>query len=142
MLSEAYQFLTGALTAQERFEEALRAGIDSLDLAITSESPDDIAGAWRALGALASKTGDLVEVSDGPGAGVYQADDLFGKSLEVSEEIDSDADRAKALTAWAIHDHQNGRFTVSSERWAQAKELLEELGATSTIRRAESILTE
>jgi class 3 adenylate cyclase/tetratricopeptide (TPR) repeat protein len=141
MLSEAYQFLTGALTAQERFEDALRAGSVSLDLAITSESPDDIAGAWRVLGTLASETGGVVEINDGLGAGVYEADDLFGRSLEVSEEIESDADRAKALTAWAIHDRQNGRFTASLERWAQAKELLEALGATSTIQRAESILS-
>jgi tetratricopeptide (TPR) repeat protein len=141
MLSEAYQFLTGALTAQERFEEALQAGSVSLDLAITSESPDDIAGAWRVLGTLASETGGVVEISDGPGAGVYEADDLFGRSLEISEEIESDADRAKALTAWAIHDYHNGRSTASSERWAQAKELLEALGATSTIQRAEAMLS-
>jgi class 3 adenylate cyclase/tetratricopeptide (TPR) repeat protein len=142
MLSEAYQFLTGALTAQARFEEALDAGTTSLELAITSEAPDDIAGAWRVLGALGSATGTEVEVSGGSAAGVYQPDELFGKSLAVSEEIESDADRAKALIAWAIHDHRKGNISDSAERWAKAKELLEDLGARSTICRVERILNE
>ncbi len=142
MLSEAYQFLTTALVAQGRFEEALQVGTISLDLAITSEAPDDIAGAWRVLGTLASATDLAVEVSDGPAAGVYQANELFGKSLEVSEEVESDADRAKALMAWAIHDHRNGNHAESAERWARAKELLEDLGATRTIRRTEAVLAE
>ena len=142
MLSETHQSLTGALKAQGRFEEALQSGITALDLAITSESPDDIAGAWRVLGTLASMTGAGVEISEGPAAGFYSADALFSNSLEVAEEVESDADRAKALMAWAIHDHQNGNRVESTERWALAKELLEELGATRTIRRTESMLAE
>ena len=140
MLSEAYQFLTGALIGQDRFDEARQAGTVALDLAITSEAPDDIAGAWRVLGTLASKTGVAFDLIDGPGAGIYEADELFGKSLEVSEEVESDADRAKALMAWAIHDHQSGNFEASSNRWADAKELLGALGATSMIQRGDSIL--
>lgn len=140
MLSETYQFLSEALTAQGRYGEARETGITSLQLAVASEAPDDIAGAWRTLGILASNLGGTIEIPDGPDSGLYAAEDLFGKSLEISEDVESDADRAKALTAWAIHDHRIGNEDVSAGRWQRAKEILRELGAEEKIKWVESIL--
>jgi class 3 adenylate cyclase/predicted ATPase len=139
LLSETYQFLSESLAAQGRFDEAKEAGMISLDLAITSESPDDIAGAWRVLGKLASSLGAPLELPVGPG-GDYDAAALFAKSLEVSESVESDADRAKVLAAWAIHDLKRGNRDESARRWAEAREILTGLGADNEIERVEGML--
>jgi tetratricopeptide (TPR) repeat protein len=139
LLSETYQFLSESLAAQGRFEEAREAGVMSLDLAITSESPDDIAGAWRVLGNLASSLGEPLEIPVGP-VGIYDAAALFANSLEVSESVESDADKAKVLASWAIHELRRGNVDESARVWEQAREILVGLGADREIERVERIL--
>jgi class 3 adenylate cyclase/tetratricopeptide (TPR) repeat protein len=139
LLSETYQFLSESLAAQGRFDEAREAGVMSLDLAITSESPDDIAGAWRVLGNLASSLGEPLEIPVGP-VGIYDAAALFANSLEVSESVESDADKAKVLASWAIHDLRRGNVEESARVWEQAREILVGLGADREIERVEEML--
>jgi class 3 adenylate cyclase/tetratricopeptide (TPR) repeat protein len=139
LLSETYQFLSESLAAQGRFDEAREAGVLSLDLAITSESPDDIAGAWRVLGNLASSLGEPLEIPAGPMGG-YGATALFANSLEVAESVESDADKAKVLASWAVHDLRRGDEEESARRWEEAREILAGLGAEHAIERVEEIL--
>jgi class 3 adenylate cyclase/predicted ATPase len=139
LLSETYQFLSESLAAQGRFDEAREAGVMSLDLAITSESPDDIAGAWRVLGNLASSLGEPLEIPVGS-IGIYDAAALFANSLEVSESVESDADKAKVLASWAIHDLRRGNEDQSARVWEEAREILAGLGADREIERVEKIL--
>ena len=129
LLSETYQFLTTALTDQEKWVDALSAGQTSLALALEAGSPDHISGAWRALGSLASAQGGPLAISVGGEEGRHEAVALFGKSLEVARLVESDADIAKTLTSWALHDMKSGDVESCERNWAEAKKIFKDLGA-------------
>ncbi|REK23689.1 MAG: hypothetical protein DWQ40_02055 [Actinobacteria bacterium] len=139
LLSETRRLLGETLMAQGRFEEARLELGSSLDIALATGAHDHVAGAWRAWGEFASVTGGpaLVRV-DGEEAS-FEAADLFARSLEVAESVESAADQAKALAAWATHDIRIGNDESAVRRWAEAKKTLEELGADQEILRLESV---
>ena len=142
VLPETYRFLGGALLSQDRLDEALEAATTSLGLALDSEVPDLIGPAWRVLGQVASRMGGSIEVTSDGLKGPYTAEECFQNSLELADQIDSDDDRARTLTAWAIHDRSEGRTTESADRWDQARRLFQQLGAVSEIGRTERILVD
>jgi hypothetical protein len=72
--------------------------------------------------------------------GTYTAEELFARSLEVASDVDSDADRAKALVSWAMHDLRLGDRASCQTRWDEAKGILAGLGADLEIERVEQIL--
>jgi len=139
LLSETYQFLAGALLSQEEWDDAQAAAVTALELALKSEAPDHIAGAWRVLGILASRKGRSLDLDLEDGSFEMGPEQLFEKGLEVSRAVEADADIAKLLTAWAMHDFRNEDFESCSEHWAGAREILETLGADVAIERAEEI---
>jgi hypothetical protein len=91
------------------------------------------------LGNLASSLGEPLEIPVGP-VGIYDAAALFANSLEVSESVESDADKAKVLASWAIHELRRGNVDESARVWEQAREILVGLGADREIERVERIL--
>lgn len=129
LLSETYQFLADALTDQGKWVDAQSAGETSLALALEAGSPDHIAGAWRALGALASAQGRPLKLAVNEEIGDYEAEVLFEKSLEVAKSVESDADIAKTLTSWAFHDMRSGDVESCERNWSEAKEIYLALGA-------------
>ena len=140
LLSETYRFLARALHDQNLTDEAEGAALASLNLAVESGAPDHLAGAWRMLGSIASKAGRAVNVAIGEDTLTFTADQLFERSLEVARSMESDADAAKALAAWAIHDVANGNDGDGMVRWHEARDLLQGLGAQLEIERTEKIL--
>jgi hypothetical protein len=91
------------------------------------------------LGNLASSLGEPLEIPAGPMGG-YGATALFANSLEVAESVESDADKAKVLASWAVHDLRRGDEEESARRWEEAREILAGLGAEHAIERVEEIL--
>ncbi len=137
LLSETYQFLALSLLAQERWEESKEAGTSALELGIKSEAPDHMAGAWRVLGVLSSRSGAPVEIVADGTEQVLDASALFARALEVASAVDSDADIAKVLTAWALHDVRSGNYDAGAERWETARSILVLLGAEGAIKKIE-----
>ncbi len=141
LLSEANRFLAEALLDLGRTEESIDAAVAALDHALVSEAHDDIAGAWRILGVISSRTSRPIEFNLRGATEVYQPDDLFARSLEMASSVESESDIAKALAAWAVHDAGKGALEASEARWSTAKFKLLELGAESEVERIETLMT-
>ena len=140
LLSEANRFLARAMLILGEVEEALEAGHQALELAYSTEAHDDIAGGWRVLGVVSSVSGRPVSIKVESVAGQFSADELFARSVEIAESVESDSDVAKAKAEWALHAYRTGDIAAGDERWAVAREIYDGLGAQLEITRVEALL--
>jgi tetratricopeptide (TPR) repeat protein len=139
-LPETYQFLAEALLARGNSDGAEEMAVTALELALSSGAPDYISAAWRVLGSLASIRDSAIGIDVADVAGTYSADELFEKSLQVASDVESEADRAKALVSWAMHNLRVGDRASCQDRWEEAKAILAGLGAELEIARVEQVL--
>lgn len=136
-LSETYRFLAEALIAQFKVPEAVVAVQESMALAENSGSPELLAGAWRALGQVASVLGDTVNPTADSGEAV-DADECFTRSEAIYHENGMVGDRARTLREWARHAYRYGNEDRGWELWKQAKALFQRVGADREVVRMDN----
>ncbi|HEY5889754.1 MAG TPA: adenylate/guanylate cyclase domain-containing protein [Acidimicrobiia bacterium] len=140
LISETYRFLAEALMGRGVAAEAEEMAVAALNLALASGAPDHTSAAWRVLGSLASMRDAPIDLDVADATGTFTASELFEKSLQVASDVESEADRAKALVSWAMHDLKIGDRDSCQARWDEARAILAGLGAELEIDRVERIL--
>lgn len=127
--SETWSFLSEALLAQQRLDEAEAAAQQALELVGLTEEKEHTGTAWRALGQIASArlAAGLVAAHD--------PDHCFRTSQQIFEEIEAEAEVARTLRAWAAHARAQGDSTQGDALLQQARDRFTRLGLTEEIAR-------
>jgi tetratricopeptide (TPR) repeat protein len=130
-LSENFRFLAEALVGQGRLEEAMLAARRALDLGREIENQEHVAEAWRALGLVASRSGETLKY----GGREFDATACFAESLTVFTSIQMEAERARTLRDWARHELQRGDPERGQKLWREALEAFRRLRMTLELER-------
>jgi class 3 adenylate cyclase/predicted ATPase len=136
-LPNTYNYYAEALLGLGRFEEAAFAAQQGLAQSIEDGSPENIGGAWRALGLVASKTGTTIRIKDREtGQPVdYDARACFAKSEKIFAESEIKGERARTLREWARHEFKAGEQDQAEKMWEEAKDIFVKLGADMEVQR-------
>jgi predicted ATPase/DNA-binding SARP family transcriptional activator len=122
LLTETYRYLAEAYLGQGRIDEALVAARRALALARETEAQQYAGAAWRVLGKIATQLPGSVSIGDD----AYDASMCFASSVQIFTEAGMDAERARALWAWAQYEMGRDR-ALGEEMRHEAKVLFERL---------------
>jgi len=128
-----YVFLAEALLGQENCEAACEAAQTGLRLAQESNQPDVISAAYRVLGNCTTLRMRTVQ----PFPAEFHPETCYRESLHIAAGIDSEADRARTLKAWAAYEQAHGDPAKSAAMRAEALSLFKKLGMTLEVARLE-----
>lgn len=136
-LPNTYNYYAEALLGLDRFEEAAFAAQQGLAQSIEDGSPENIAGAWRALGLVAGKTGIAIEVKDREtGQSVeHDARACFANSEKIFREAEIHGERARTLREWARYEFNKDNKEEAARMWQEAQDIFAKLGAELEVRR-------
>jgi len=100
-------------------------------------SPENIGGAWRALGLVAGKTGKAIRIKEKEtGASVdYDARACFAKSEKIFAESEISGEQARTLREWARHELRMDNRDQAIKMWENAREIFAKLGADMEVQR-------
>ncbi len=140
-LPNTFNYYAEALLGLGKDQEAIYAAQQGLALGIEDGAPENIGGAWRALGIVAGKTGKAIRIKDKEtGQSIdYEARTLFVKSEKVYAEAEIDGERARTLREWARYEFKNGDKKQGKKLWKKARELFDKLGAQMEIERMKEL---
>jgi tetratricopeptide (TPR) repeat protein len=125
-LSEVYRFLAEALLGQGKTAEALDAARLALAWGLKTGNTEFIGGAWRALGLVASRLPEAVEVE----GATYTTAACFVESMRLFAEAGMDAERARVIRDWAEFEQSRGDSEHAAAMRREAREIFDRLGMT------------
>jgi class 3 adenylate cyclase/predicted ATPase len=136
-LSNTYNYYAEALLGRGQFENATFAAQQGLAQSIEDGSPENIGGAWRALGLVAGKTGKAIRIKEKEtGESVdYDAQACFAKSEKIFAESEINGERARTLREWAKYEFKMGNRDQATEMWQKARDIFAKLGADMEVQR-------
>ncbi|HET9590257.1 MAG TPA: adenylate/guanylate cyclase domain-containing protein [Anaerolineales bacterium] len=136
-LPNTYNYYAEALLGLGRVEEATFAAQQGLAQSIEDDSPENIGGAWRALGLIAGRSGKAIRIKDREtGQSVdYDARACFAKSEKIFAESEIHGERARTLREWARYEFRTGNQEQAVQMWQQARDIFEKLGADMEVER-------
>lgn len=142
-LSNTFNYYAEALLGLGRFEEAAFAARQGLSQSIEDGSPENIGGAWRALGLVTARTGETVTIKDrASGESMeYDARACFAKSQTIFAEAEIHGERARTLREWARYELKTGNQEQARQMWQEAREIYARLGADREVQRMENFST-
>ncbi|HET9905037.1 MAG TPA: adenylate/guanylate cyclase domain-containing protein [Anaerolineales bacterium] len=140
-LPNTFNYYAEALLGLGRDQEAVYAAQQGLALSIEDGTPENIGGAWRALGIVAGKTDKTVRIKDKETrqSTDYDARTSFAKSEKVYAEAEIDGERARTLREWARYELKNGDKKQGRKLWKQARDLFDKLGAQLEVDRMKEL---
>jgi class 3 adenylate cyclase/tetratricopeptide (TPR) repeat protein len=136
-LANTYNYYAEALLGLGRFEEATFAAQQGLAQSIEDASPENIGGAWRALGSVASKTGKAIRIKDRE---THQSIDhdartCFAKSEKIFADAEINGERARTLREWARYEFKRNNREQATKMWQNALDIFAKLGADLEVQR-------
>ena len=136
-LSNTYNYYAEALLGLGRFENAAFAAQQGLAQSLEDGSPENIGGAWRALGLVTGKTGKAIRIKEKEtGKSIdYDARSCFAKSEKIFAESEINGERARTLREWARYEFEMGNRDRATEMWQKAREIFATLGANMEVQR-------
>jgi tetratricopeptide (TPR) repeat protein len=136
-LPNTYNYYAEALLGLNRLEEATFAALQGLAQSIEYDSPENIGGAWRVLGLIASKAGKTIRIKDRETWRFvnYNAQDCFAKSEKIFAELEINGERARTLREWARYLFKTGDQERAAAKWQAAREIFAKLGAEMEVQR-------
>ena len=142
-LPNTYNYYAEALLGLGKYEEAVYAAQQGLALGIEDGAPENIGGAWRALGIVAAKIGKTIRIKDKETRQAidYDARTLFVKSEKIYAESEIDGERARTLREWARYELKTGDRKQGKKLWKQARDLFDKLGAQMEVDRMKDLPT-
>lgn len=138
-LSNTFRYLAEAYLGQNRIDEALNAASQALTLSFQTGRQEFTGSVWFTLGNIAAHP-DFTISADGVtmAAEVVSLEELkeklnhpdacYAESVRIFAEIGAEAERARALKAWAIHEMSNGNNEDGRTKWQEAFEIFQRLG--------------
>ena len=132
-----------ALLGLGKDEEAVYAAQQGLALGIEDGAPENIGGAWRALGIVAGKTGKPIRIRDRESGQLidYDARTSFAKSEKIYADAEIDGERARTLREWARYELKSGDTKQGKNLWKKARDLFDKLGAQMEVDRMKELPT-
>jgi tetratricopeptide (TPR) repeat protein len=136
-LSNTYNYYAEALLGLGQIEDATFAAQQGLAQSIEDGSPENIGGAWRALGLVAAKTGKIISLRDQETGDVvdYDAQACFVKSEKIFAESEINGERARTLREWARYEFRMNHRERAAKMWEEAREIFANLGADMEVQR-------
>jgi tetratricopeptide (TPR) repeat protein len=136
-LPNTYNYQAEALLGLGRYDEAVASAQQGLALSLEDGSPENIGGAWRALGLVSSKTGKPVEAKAGKeeGSVAHDARACFAESDRIYAEADLAGERARTLREWAKYEISQGDKDTGLNMWQEARDIFAKLGAQMEVER-------
>ena len=136
-LPNTYNYYAEALLGLDQFEEATFAAQQGLAQSIEDGSPENIGGAWRALGLVAGKTEKTIKIKDREtGESVdYDARACFAKSEKIFADAEINGERARTLREWARYEFKRNNTEQAAKMWDEAKNIFAKLGAEMEVQR-------
>jgi tetratricopeptide (TPR) repeat protein len=130
VLSEASSFLSEACLGQEKVSEALESAEQALALARESGNELDLGIAWRALGRAKTRMPDVEGHPSGTDPDSNRCDPpaCFEESLALFKKMNSEAEQARTLRAWAEFDLWRKDFATARQKLATVQTTFERLG--------------
>ena len=106
-------------------------------LAEEDKTPEYIGMAWRTLGLICVRTGDVVRFSDWEThqKGEYDARLCFSKSIKIFADAELDMERARTLREWARYEFRRENKERAIEMWQEAREIFEKIDAHMEVER-------
>src|SRR5574341_309936 len=131
LMAETYRNLGRAYLGLGQPQEALKAARQALASGQELEAQDDVAGAWRVLGQIASRLGKSVSVKPDlkEKSRNYTPQQCFQQSLDIYASMEMEGERARTLRAWARHELSNGDAQKGEAMWNEARDIFTRLGA-------------
>jgi tetratricopeptide (TPR) repeat protein len=118
-------------------EEATFAAQQGLTQSIEDGSPENIGGAWRALGLVTGKIGKAIKIKDRETGEAmdYDARSSFAKSEKIFADAEINGERARTLREWAKYEFKTGNKELAIKMWQEAKDIFATLGAEMEVQR-------
>lgn len=137
ILANTYNYYAEALLGLGRFEEASYAAQQGLAQSIEDNSPENIGGAWRALGLVAAKTGKAIKIRirGAEASSDYDARACFTQSEKTFAESEINGERARTLREWAKYEFSADNRDQATKMWQEAREIFATLGADMEVER-------
>lgn len=139
-LSNTFNYYAEALVGLGRFEEAVFAAQQGLAQSIEDGSPENMGGAWRALGLVTARTGETITIKDrATGDSVeHDARTCFAESEKIFAEAEIHGERARTLREWARYELKAGNQERAVQMWQEARGIYAKLGADKEVQRMEN----
>ena len=136
-LSNTYNYYAEALLGLGQFENAAFAAQQGLAQSIEDGSPENIGGAWRALGLVAGKTGKAIRIKDKETREIidYDARACFAKSEKIFASSEINGERARTLREWAKYEFRMNNRDQATTMWEDARRIFDKLGADMEVQR-------
>lgn len=140
-LPNTYNYYAEALLGLGNDEQAVYAAQQGLALSIEDGAPENLGGAWRALGMVAGKTGKAIRIRDRETRQPidYDARTSFSKSEKIYADAEIDGERARTLREWARYELKHGDKRQGKKLWNQARDLFDKLGAQLEVARMKEL---
>ena len=140
-LPNTFNYYAEALLGLGKDVEAVYAAQQGLALSIEDGTPENIGGAWRALGIVAGKIGKTIRIKDKETRQSidYDARTSFSKSEKIYAEAEIDGERARTLREWARYELKHGDKKQGKKLWKQARDLFDKLGAQMEVERMKEL---
>ena len=127
MYGEWYAIYSLACLGTGDTEQALRRAQEAVEQSGQQASPLDQGLAWRVLGEVASRLGQAVTSTQGPGAQAFSAAECFERSLGVYQQAGYPVFSAVTQWRWAMHEARRGHAARAAELEAQARQVFSDL---------------
>jgi class 3 adenylate cyclase/predicted ATPase len=136
-LPNTYNYYAEALLGLDNDEQAVYAVQQALALGIEDGAPENIGGAWRALGLVTAKTGKPIRIKDRDSGQStdYDARTSFAKSEKIFSEAAINGELARTLREWANYELKCGNKKQGKKLWKQARDIYVKLGAQMEVER-------
>ena len=136
-LSNTYNYYAEALLGLDQFENATYAARQGLAQSLEDGSPENIGGAWRALGLIAARSGRTIRIKDKETGEVIDYDALacFAKSEKIFGDAEINGERARTLREWARYEFQMNHREQATNMWRKAQQIFADLGADMEVER-------
>jgi class 3 adenylate cyclase/tetratricopeptide (TPR) repeat protein len=136
-LANTYNYYAEALLGLGRFEEASYAALQGLAQSVEDNSPENIGGAWRALGLVAAKTGNAIKlkVRGMESSADFDARACFAQSEKIFAESEIKGERARTLREWAAYEFNMDNHDQAEKMWQEARDIYAKLGAELELKR-------
>ena len=140
-LPNTYNYYAEALLGLGRSREAAFAAQQGLAQSVEDGSPENMGGAWRALGLVTARTGEAIRIKDRATgeSGEYDARACFARSEKVFAEAEIHGERARTLREWARYEFQSGDKERAAQMWEEAKNIFTRLGADMEVQRMQNL---
>jgi len=137
VLSSAFNLHAQALLGLGNHDDAFYSARQALVLAEEDKTPEDIGMAWRTLGMISGKANKTLRISDWDTheEDDYDAEACFSKSIQILTDAEIDVELARTLREWARYQFQIGNKEIGEQKWKEARDIFEKLGAFMEVER-------